>query len=61
MEIIKTISDVKKVYVNYDDLGVSDIQVGDFTIPTDRYGRSIVNFRGGERSFLYLSALKLFL
>lgn len=56
LEIIRTISDASKVYINYDQNGVSDIQVGDFFIPTDRYGRSIVNFRGGERSFLYLSA-----
>ena len=56
LEIIRTITDSRKVYVNYDDNGVSDITVGDFNIPTDRYGRNIVNFRGGERSFLYLSA-----
>ncbi len=24
------------------------IEVGDFKIPTDRHGRSIVNFRGGK-------------
>lgn len=56
LEVIRTISDAKKVYVNYDQNGVSDIQVGEFFIPTDRYGRTIVNFRGGEKSFKYLSA-----
>ena len=56
LEVIRTISDAGKVYVNYDANGVSDIQVGDFNIPTDRYGRNIVNFRGGEKSFLYISA-----
>ncbi len=56
LEIIRTISDKRKVYVNYDDNGVSNITIGDYNIPTDRYGRSIVNFRGGERSFKYISA-----
>ncbi|MEA3383748.1 MAG: adenylate/guanylate cyclase domain-containing protein [Campylobacterota bacterium] len=56
LEIIRTINDKRKVYVNYDDNGVSNIEVGDFLIPTDRYGRCIVNFRGGEKSFQYISA-----
>lgn len=56
LEVVRTISDKRKVYVNYDELGVSDIQVGDYSIPTDRYGRIIVNFRGGEKSFKYISA-----
>ncbi len=56
LEIIRTISDKKKVFINYDENGVSDIQVGDYQIPTDRYGRSLVNFRGGAKSFQYISA-----
>lgn len=42
--------------VNYNDLGVQDVSLGDITIPTDRYGRVIVNYRGKERTFKYLSA-----
>ena len=56
LEVIRTITDKKKVYINYDDNGVSDIIVGDYQIPTDRYGRSIVNFRGGAKVFPYISA-----
>ena len=56
LEVIRTITDKKKVYINYDDNGVSDIIVGDYEIPTDRYGRSIVNFRGGAKVFPYISA-----
>ncbi len=59
LEIIRTISDSKKVYINYDDNGVSYITVGDYSIPTDRYGRSIVNFRGGAKNFKYISALDI--
>ena len=56
LETIRTITNSRKVYINYDQNGVSSIDVGDFSIPTDRYGRIIVNFRGGEKSFKYLSA-----
>lgn len=56
LEVIRTISNKKKVYINYDANGVSNIQVGDYLIPTDRYGRDIVNFRGSAKTFKYISA-----
>ncbi len=59
LEIIRVISDIKKVFINYDQNGVENIQLGDFMIPTDRYGRSIVNFRGGAKSFQYISAVDI--
>ncbi|MCD4758214.1 MAG: adenylate/guanylate cyclase domain-containing protein [Arcobacteraceae bacterium] len=59
LEIIRVISDIKKVFINYDENGVENIQLGDFMIPTDRYGRSIVNFRGGAKSFQYISAVDI--
>ncbi len=59
LEIIRVISDIKKVFINYDENGVINIQLGDFIIPTDRYGRSIVNFRGGAKSFQYISAVDI--
>jgi adenylate cyclase len=59
LEIIRIISDIKKVFINYDENGVINVQLGDFLIPTDRYGRSIVNFRGGAKSFKYISAVDI--
>ncbi|MEA3553436.1 MAG: adenylate/guanylate cyclase domain-containing protein [Campylobacterota bacterium] len=56
LETIRTIVDKRKINVNYDANGVSDISVGDYFIPTDRYGRAIVNFRGGGKTFKYISA-----
>ncbi len=56
LEIIRVISNTNKVYVNYDQNGVSYIRMGDFTIPTDRYGRLVVNFRGPSKTFQYISA-----
>ena len=59
LEVIRTISNKKKVFVEYDENGVSDITVGDYVIPTDRYGRAIVNFRGGAKTFQYISAIDI--
>lgn len=55
-ELLRAVLDVKKVIVNYNTLGVQDITLGDITIPTDRYGRIIVNYRGKEKTFKYISA-----
>jgi len=59
LEIVRVISDIKKVFINYDENGVVNVQIGDFLIPTDRYGRAIVNFRGGAKSFKYISAVDI--
>lgn len=56
LETIRTISNTNKVIINYDNIGISDIEVGDFNIPTDQYGRLLVNYRGGEKTFNYYSA-----
>lgn len=60
LEIVRAVSGIDKVYINYDELGVKNISIGDFDIPTDRYGRLIVNFRGKEKTFKYLSAVDIF-
>jgi len=59
LEIVRVISNRKKVFINYDEIGVVNVQIGDFLIPTDRYGRAIVNFRGGAKSFKYISAVDI--
>ncbi len=60
LEIIRASSGINKVFVNYSELGVENIQIGDFKIPTDRHGRLIVNYRGPTKTFKYISALDIF-
>lgn len=60
LEMIRVITNTKKVIVEYDDDGVSNVILNDLKIPTDRYGRTLVNFRGKERSFKYYSALDIY-
>jgi adenylate cyclase len=44
-----------QIAVHVDDFGVRNIQIGDITIPTDEGGRILINYRGAEKTFPYLS------
>jgi len=56
LEIIRNIVGTNKVIVNYDQNGVQDITLDQLTIPTDSYGRLLINYRGYEKHFQYISA-----
>lgn len=60
LEVIRVINGTQKVVVQYDENGISNIVLGDISIPTDRYGRMLINFRGPERSFKYISAIDIY-
>jgi adenylate cyclase len=60
MEIIRVITNSSKVLINYDNNGVANISLDNLEIPTDRYGRILVNFRGKEKNFKYFSALDIY-
>lgn len=60
LEIVRASLGEEKVLINYSDLGVDNIQIGNFIIPTDMYGRLIVNFKGGTKSFKYISAYDIY-
>ena len=59
LEIIRAFSQTRKITINYFNLGVYNVEVGNYVIPTDRAGRLIVNFRGKERKFEYISAVDI--
>lgn len=60
LEIVRVLNDTQKVFVNYDENGVSNIQLGEFYIPTDKYGRVFINYRGASKSFKYISAKDIY-
>ena len=61
MEMIRIMTQSNKVYVNYDqDIGVQSIQSGDLTIPTDRHGRLLVNYKGPSFTYPYISASDIY-
>ncbi len=59
LEILRVISQTQKVIINYNELGVENIQLNNITIPTDIYGRLLVNFRGKSKNFTYYSAFDI--
>lgn len=60
LELLRVLKDVSKVTINYNQSGLDSIDLGDVKIPTDRYGRVFINYRGGERSFKYFSAIDIY-
>lgn len=59
LEMVRIATQVNKVFVNYSDLGVESIQLGNMFIPTDPGGRLFVNYRGPGHTFHYISAAKV--
>lgn len=60
METLRIALGVKKILINYNENGVNNIKLDELTIPTDRYGRLLINFRGKEKTFKYLSAVDIY-
>ncbi|MFA6195876.1 MAG: adenylate/guanylate cyclase domain-containing protein [Sulfurimonas sp.] len=59
-ELYRIMNDAKKVVVSYGKSGVESVQVGSINIPTDRFGRLYVNFRGSAKSYKYISAVDIY-
>ncbi len=60
LEMVRAASGAKKIEVYYDEVGVKGIVVGNMEMPTDRFGRLLVNYRGPAKTFKYISALDVY-
>ena len=60
LELLRVATQTRKVLINYDEQGVTSISLDGINIPTDRHGRLLINFRGKEGNFPYISALDIF-
>ena len=60
LELLRVATQTQKVLINYDEQGVTSISLDGIDIPTDRHGRLLINFRGKEGNFPYISALDIF-
>lgn len=59
MEILRVASGARSHIVKATPTGVTDAKVGAWPIPTDAMGRVAVNYRGGPKTFPYLSVSDL--
>jgi len=60
LEMIRLILGSKKIVVNYSDIGISSVDIGELVIPTDRFGRIKVNYVGKAKSYKYISAVDIY-
>ncbi len=47
--------DEENIVIKVNELGVYEVRLYDYTIPTDRYGRVLINYRGPAYTFKYHS------
>ncbi len=50
----------KKITINYSKAGVNNLRVKDTVIPTDRFGRVYLNFKGPAKTYRYISAIDVY-
>lgn len=60
LEMIRVMLDQKKISIVYDERGIEQIELGDIAIPTDFFGRMMVNYRGAQKSYRYISAVDIY-
>ena len=60
LEMARIVLDEKKVVIDYDDRGVSQIELGEILIPTDFFARLQINYRGKTKSYHYISAVDVY-
>lgn len=57
LEVVRAIAGEHVVYIDYSQIGVKQIRVGEFTIPTNTAGYAFINYRGAKKTFQYISAV----
>ncbi|WP_263832459.1 CHASE2 domain-containing protein [Sulfurospirillum oryzae] len=60
LEMVRILLGEKRVNIVYDESGLRQIEIGEHVIPTDFFGRLMVNYRGGQNSYRYISAIDVY-
>jgi adenylate cyclase len=60
LEMMRIMLDQKKISIVYDERGIEQIELGEKIIPTDFFGRMIVNYRGSQKNYRYISAIDVY-
>jgi adenylate cyclase len=60
LEMIRILLDERKITLKYFNQGAEYIQIGDVTIPTDTFGRMMINYRGEQHRYDYISAVDIY-
>lgn len=60
LEMLRLVYGAQRMVVNYSDIGITHISLDELNIPTDRFGRLSVNYRGKSKLYKYLSAVDIY-
>ena len=61
LEMVRIAHEAGRVTIQHDpQIGVEKIVVGELEVPTDRFGRLFVNYRGAGKTFDYISAADVY-
>lgn len=61
LEMVRIAHEAGRVTIQHDpQIGVEKIVVGELEIPTDRFGRIFVNYRGAGKTFDYIPAVDIY-
>ncbi len=60
LEMIRNAIQKKIITVNYENDMIKSISIGNLNIPTDMYGRLIINYAGEGKSYKYISAVDIY-
>ena len=59
-ELYRLAMGAQKITINYSKAGIENILLKEHSIPTDRFGRIYLNFKGGAKTYRYISAIDVY-
>jgi len=60
LEMLRLVYGASKIVINYSDIGITHISLDELEVPTDRFGRLSVNYRGKSKLYTYISAVDIY-
>jgi len=60
LEMLRLVFGATKIVVNYGENGISSLNLDEKELPTDRFGRLILNYYGKSKLFKYISAIDIY-
>jgi adenylate cyclase len=60
LEMLRLMYGANKIILDYGQTGINKIEIGKLSIPTDRFGRLIINYNGKQKLYKYISALDIY-
>ncbi len=60
LEMYRLAINANKIITTYSQAGISNISLSKHIVPTDRFGKLYINFKGPARSYKYISAIDIY-